>query len=289
MYAYVILAVVGAIMGSFAGASVWRLRARQLRHDIALGEKGFKKEFKMLQQLLGSPLQDRSRCLHCSHPLAWYDLIPLVSWLSTKGKCRYCHAGIGWFEPLIELGVAVYFVGSFALWSTPLTAPLDVASFVVWLIAGVLMAILFAYDYKWFLLPDGISAALAASGVAMVVLSAIRTEEYLTTALSAAGAVGALAGLYGLLHLVSQGRWVGFGDVKLGVGLGLLLVDWQLALVALFFANLIGTLIAVPLMAAKKLSRQAHIPFGPLLIAGTVLAWFFGWTALNWYLSLLGF
>ena len=97
-----------------------------------------------------------------------------------------------------------------------------------------------------------------------------------------------LAGLYAVLYGASRGRWVGFGDVKLGVGLGLLLISWELAFVALFLANFIGCLIVIPLMLAKKLKRTSRIPFGPLLIMGTILAWFVGTPLLAWYMGGLG-
>ena len=79
----IIFGLLGAIFGSFVGAQVWRLRARQLKEDQQAGEKVDKKEMKRLSHLLKKNVRsDRSRCLHCSHVLAWYDLIPLVSWLS---------------------------------------------------------------------------------------------------------------------------------------------------------------------------------------------------------------
>src|SRR5690606_32843562 len=97
---------------------------------------------------------DRSRCLHCGHTLAWYDLVPLVSWLVQRGKCRYCGVSIGFFEPLMEVGVALVFVLSYLLWPAPLSSVLDISLFILWLVSVVLLAVLFAYDAKWFLLPD---------------------------------------------------------------------------------------------------------------------------------------
>ncbi|MGI9339470.1 MAG: hypothetical protein ACR2PP_02415, partial [Psychrobacter sp.] len=78
--------------------------------------------------------------------------------------------------------------------------------------------------------------------------------------------------IYLLLYLYSKGAWIGFGDVKLGVGLGLLLGQWQLAFLALFLANLIGTLIVMPSLVTGKLDRHSQVPFGPLLIAGTIIS-----------------
>lgn len=286
---YLALIVSGLAFGSFAGATVWRLRARQLKADKAAHEPYDHKEYSRLKKLLEkSTLNDRSQCLHCGYTLRWYDLIPLVSWLSLKGKCRNCKHSIGTFEPLIELAVAAFFVISYMFWPLGLATGFEIAHFILWLGAGVIMAVLFAYDQRWYLLPDRYSVALAIVGAAMVAMVAIPATQPLVVVVSALGAVAALGGLYGLLYVISRGRWVGFGDVKLGVGLGLLLADWQLALVALFMANFIGCLIVIPLLIGKKIKRDSRIPFGPLLILGAIIAWFIGRQLLAWYLGGMG-
>ena len=92
----------------------------------------------------------------------------------------------------------------------------------------------------------------------------------------------AIAGLYWVLHAISKGAWVGFGDVKLGVFMGLAL-GWQNALLALFLANLVGVLVILPGLITGKLSRTSRIPFGPLLLIGFVLAGLFGETITREY------
>jgi leader peptidase (prepilin peptidase)/N-methyltransferase len=292
---YGVLIIFGLLLGSFAGASVWRLRARQLVEDRAEGEKVDSKEYKRLLPLTKARIRDdRSRCLHCEHPLAWYDLLPLVSWLSLGGKCRYCRAKIGWFEPLMEIGVAVFFALSFWLWPQSLDSVVMVFYFIAWLVAGVLLAILFAYDLKWFLLPDVIVFPLVAVGGVMAIIKIATASNLVTALISAAGAVAILSGLYYLLHWISKGQWIGFGDVKLGLALALLLADWQLAFIALFAANLIGCFIVIPAMLLKKLTRTTRVPFGPLLIIGAVIAMLGGvWLqatyieAMQWLTTLL--
>jgi len=286
---YVALVLFGATFGSFAGATVWRIRARQLVADKAVKEEYDHKEYKRLKKLINKPSKDRSQCLNCSYSLKWYDLIPIVSWLTLRGKCRNCHQAIGKFEFLMELGVAAFFVLSYVFWPGGIDSTLDIVHFALWLAAGVVMAILFAYDAKWYLLPNKLNVTLAIIGFGVVGVVIAQTGDIGGTLLAAGGSVLALSGLYAALYFVSQGRWVGFGDVKLGIGLGLILVDWQLALVAIFLANFIGCLVVIPLLATKKIERNSHIPFGPFLIIGTVLTWLFGWMILNWYLSLIGF
>ena len=286
---YLALVLFGATLGSFAGATVWRLRAGQLDADKKNKEPYDHKEYTRLKKLLGKgAMQDRSQCLDCQYQLKWYDLIPIVSWLSLKGRCRNCRKPIGKFELCMELGVAAFFVLSYVLWPVSIVTAPEILHFILWLIAGVIMAIMFAYDLKWYLLPNITSYALAFVGVLIVAIQAYVSQDVLGTIISAAIAVAILSGLYAALYVISKGRWVGFGDVKLGVGLALLLVDWQLALLALVLANFVGCLVVIPGMLSKKLKRNSQVPFGPFLIAGTVLAWLFGWQIIDAYMRFLG-
>lgn len=287
LFIYISLTLFGLMLGSFAGASVWRLRAHQLQRDKKAGEPVDAAEYKHLAPLTKASFStDRSRCLHCNHVLAWYDLLPLVSWLSLGGKCRYCRTKIGWFEPLIELGLAAFFVLSYWLWPVPLDSVWMVAQFCVWLVAGVLLAILFAYDLKWYLLPNQIVFPLIGLGAVYAALGLLSSGVSVGALTSLAGAVAILSGLYYVLWLVSKGQWIGFGDVKLGLALALFTVDWQLAFIALFAANAIGCLLVLPGMAMGKIRRTTRVPFGPLLIAGTIVAVIWGPSLIHAYFTL---
>lgn len=279
--------ILGLVMGSFSGAQVWRLRARQLAQDKKDGEEYDKAEYKRLVTLTKSKMnEDRSRCLSCHHTLAWYDLIPLFSWLSTRGKCRYCAKPIGFFEPVIELGAAVLFVLFTTVWVGMFGV--EAASLLVlglWLAALTMFVILFVYDMKWFLLPNEVMFPLIGLSVVITSLTAIVLQDLaiVPTLLSIAASVTILSGLYFALWLVSRGKWVGFGDVKLGIALGVLLIDWKLALLALFLANLIGTLVVLPGLITGRLSRKAQVPFGPLLIVGFFIALLAGNSIIDGY------
>jgi len=283
---YLMLVLSGLCLGSFAGASMWRLRAHQLMQDKADGEHVDSDEYSHLKKLTkASVFGDRSQCLHCSYTLKWYDMIPLVSWLSLGGKCRKCRKPIGYLELLIEFGVAVFFVLSYAFWPYPLNNGLEIARLALWLITGVGLAILFAYDTKWSLLPDRLNFAVIGIGAVSALLVVMGAQDKSDAILEIIGSVLVLSGIYWVLYVISNGKWIGFGDIKLGLGLALLLADWKLAFIALFAANLIGCLIVLPAMIAGKLKRNSHVPFGPLLIAGFIFAGLAGNYLINIYFS----
>lgn len=283
MYYLPSLVLFGLCLGSFAGASVWRLRARQLVDDKSVGEIVDGKEYKKLKKLTTHRLSsDRSECLSCSYQLKWYDMIPLLSWLTLSGKCRECRKPIGYMEPLIELGVAVFFVASYMYWPYSLSSNLEILRFVIWLAAGVGLSILFVYDYKWFLLPDKVNFAVIGLGLLNSCIVVSLSSDKVLAVISILGAVMVLSGFYWFIYLISKGMWIGFGDIKLGLGLALMLADWRLALIALFAANLVGCLVVLPGMLVGKLNRKSHIPFGPMLIVGFFIAGISG----NWLLNL---
>lgn len=284
----VVLAAYGLMLGSFAGAQVWRLRARQLREDKAAGELYDKAELRKLQPLATNRLrEDHSQCLHCGHQLRWYDLIPLVSWVSTNGRCRYCRRPIGWFEPVIELATAGLFVISYLWWPVELSSTVAIVQFCVWLLVVVVMVVLFAYDMRWYLLPNPYTIALAVLALAYYSCTSILQGGVSSSSImSLAGAFVILCGIYLFLWWYSGGRWIGFGDIKLGVGLSLLVGQWQLAFLTLFVANLLGAVVAVALMATSRINRKAHIPFGPFLIIAAILSVLAGQYIIDRYLDL---
>lgn len=310
---YLIIGILGLVLGSYAGATVWRLRARQLteevnEYDSLLARKksgdtlagddaenlayltqskaSRKAELKRLGGLAGAKVsQDRSRCLECGHTLAARDLVPLLSWLGTGGKCRYCKARIGRFEPAIEIGTALTFLAFGYFWITTFgLSPVGIVLLALWLVALTMLIILFVYDLKWFLLPDRVVFPLVGLSVVIALITLASTSALTVASLgSLLASVGILSGLYFVLWFVSKGKWVGFGDVKLGLALGVLLIDWKLAFLTLFLANLIGTLVVLPGLLTKKLSRTTQVPFGPLLIIGFFLSLVFGQAILAGY------
>jgi len=261
IFVVIALGLLGVCLGSFANAAIWRLKVKK---DI---------------------VRDRSECTHCHHKLAANDLIPVVSWLILRGKCRYCHKKID-DNPFVELGVGIYFVASYLLWPVMLNSNYAWFDFSLWLLYGVGLAILFVYDLRWYLLPDRVVWPLAVLGAVDFIARGIMQHlSFGQFAAEAALALFVISGLYYLLHIVSKGKWVGFGDVKLGIFMGLAL-GWQMGLLTLFLANLIGCLIIIPGLITGKLRANSQVPFGPLLIAGFVIAGLFGQRLLDWYLNI---
>ena len=284
----VALAFIGAAMGSFAGAQVWRIRAWQLKHDKANGEKVNKKEYKRLEPLTkGRGVNDRSIDLDTGKRLPWYDLIPIFSWLVLKGKSRYSKKSIGKFELFIEIGVMLFFVVSYIVWPIEISSLVEALRFVIWLVAGVVLAVLFSYDYKWQLLPNNYTVALIILGAINWLIVLFSGDDKISILLNSLGSVLILSGLYLAFYLYSKGTWVGFGDVKLGLGLALFLISWQLSFLALFLANLLGILVVMPNMIKGELKKGTKIPLGPLLIVGMIISFLFGNQIIEGYLALM--
>ncbi|HYG84264.1 MAG TPA: prepilin peptidase [Verrucomicrobiae bacterium] len=256
------LALLGLCFGSFVNVAVWRIKNNK------------------------NLTTDRSECVHCHHKLAWHDLIPVMSWLWLRGKCRYCSKPISLQYPLVELAVAIVFAVSYMAWPYDLAGSVDWIFFGLWLISIVLLTILFIYDLRWFLLPDKVTFPLIAVGVLMAALSIYQAGLGMEAVLQILLAVAILSGLYLGLFMASKGRWIGFGDVKLGIFLGLALSSWPLALLCLFLANLLGCLYVIPGMLLRKLHRSSRIPFGPFLIVGFIISFLWGGSIIDWYLSL---
>ena len=269
-----ILIILGLSMGSFVNALVWRLHEQ---------EKPKKKRAASDAEL--SIVSGRSMCPHCKHTLAWYDLLPVVSWLSVLGKCRYCHKSISWQYPLVELATAVLFVISYAFWPSDLNTTLATIPFITWLIALVGLVALTVYDIKWMLLPNRVVFPLLGLAISSVVMQSIFSPGPLTLILNAFGGLAVAGGIFYVLFQVSNGKWIGGGDVKLGFVLGLLLAKPVLGFLMLFVASILGLIVSVPTLFTRKLQLSSRIPFGPFLIMATIIVMLSGQTIIDWYSS----
>ncbi|MFA5004235.1 MAG: prepilin peptidase [Candidatus Saccharimonadales bacterium] len=267
----VVLAVFGLIFGSFVNALVWRLRQQELA-----GKKS-KKQY--------SILTGRSMCPECHHELAAKDLVPVLSWLSLKGKCRYCREPISGQYPLVELATAIMFVFSYIYWPLDLHGA-GLVQLVFWLFFVVAFMALAVYDLKWFLLPDRLVYPLVAMASTEVIVVAFLRQSWTFAASSVLGAL-VLSGTFYVLFQISKGNWIGGGDVKLGLVLGLLAGSSFRAVIVIFLASLFGTAVSLPLLVKSKKNIQTRVPFGPFLLLATVVVVLFGSSLVSWYDKLL--
>ncbi|HXR50451.1 MAG TPA: prepilin peptidase [Verrucomicrobiae bacterium] len=286
-----VLVVLGLVFGSFVNALVWRI------HEQAAETKKKNPNKKYLTQL--SIKKGRSLCPHCKHELAAKDLVPLLSWLSLRGKCRYCGKPISAQYPLVEAVTAVLFVGSYRYWPHDLLFNHSAACpsprlfhgvswqadalFCLWLVLLTGLIALLVYDLRWFLLPDRLIYPLSIVAALMALISIANASKPLVAFANLILAIAIGGGIFYLLFQLSGGKWIGGGDVKLGWLLGLVVGTPGKALLFIFLASVLGTLISLPLLATHRLKRTSTIPFGPLLITGVIIAQIFGAGILHWY------
>ncbi|MFY9493316.1 MAG: prepilin peptidase [Minisyncoccia bacterium] len=239
--------VLGLIGGSYINALVWRLYRGK------------------------NTVWARSECVRCGHKLGFWDLIPVVSFLMLAGRCRYCRAKISWQYPVVELasGLGLYYL---ALNFEP--------DLFIWL-AGIFLitVFVFVYDLKYLLIPNGavlLGVVWAVAGLAYF------GGDFLTSSLAAALAFS----FFFLPYYLSKGKWMGGGDAKLGLFLGLWL-GWPAILEALLLAYVLGTVVGLALVASGFVTFKSKVPFGPFLITGAWLAYMWGDAILQWYGNIL--
>lgn len=238
---YALLALLGLIIGSFINAVVWRLRS---------GE---------------SITHGRSMCPNCKHQLSPLDLIPVLSWLTLKGKCRYCKKPYGAHYIFVELATA----GLFALSGMYLLS-LGAITFIFWLAILTLLIILALYDAQWYELPNRVMHPALALAAVYFVLQFKATDGLLQLFVATIAAAVFYAAWW-----LSGGRLMGGADSKLVLLMGLILPP-RLLLVALALGFMLGGFGAAYLLYGKKKGMNDQMPFGPYLIAGLIFAQFFG-------------
>lgn len=263
----VVLVVLGLALGSFTNAAVWRI------HEQTKQRKNKKL----------SILHGRSMCPNCKHTLEAKDLIPVLSWLGLRGKCRYCGKPISWQYPLVELLMAVLFVSSYLLWPYGLALVGNKLIFGFWLLILVFFMILLIYDLKWMLLPNRVVYPLIMlAGIEVITISVLSRSP--TPAIAGFWGVLCLFGLFYVLFQISKGKWIGGGDVKLAIALGLIVGGPIPAFLVLFIASLLGVIVSIPLLVQGKRGYSSRVPFGPFLIVATILVYIFGGMFVKWYL-----
>jgi len=256
---YFLIFIFGLIIGSFLNSVIYRLSTNT------------------------SFLLGKSYCPECKSNLKWHDLIPLISFLILAGKCRYCKKPISVQYILVELATAGLFLFiisqniNLLLYGFSLFLFLKICFL---LIVSCFLIIIFAYDLKHYIIPDKVIFPLI---LITGVFNLYTDYKILNTVYSGIGA----AAFFLFIVLISKGKWMGMGDVKLVFFMGLFL-GFPKIIVALFLAFFIGAVIGVILIISGKKTLKSEVPFGPFLIMGTFLALFFEYEIIDFYLSSCG-
>ncbi len=247
MAIYLIIFLYGIVIGSFVNVCIYRI---PLKEDI---------------------VKERSHCMSCGHILQWYELIPLVSYLAQKGKCRKCGAKLSVQYPLIEgLNGVLYVV-------VAVINGLNVDSLLYCLLISALIT-LSVIDWRTYEIPIGINIFILALGLIMTVL---HYGDWLNHVI---GFLAVSVFIY-VIILATKGRGMGGGDMKLMAAAGLML-GWKEIILAFVLGCILGSIIHVIRM---KVSKAEHtLAFGPYLSLGIVITVLFGQPILNWYLGMLG-
>ncbi len=258
IYVYILVFLFGLAIGSFLNVIIFRLKKGK------------------------SPLKGRSYCPKCKHKLNWIDLIPFLGFFIRKGKCHYCGKKISRQYPSVELAAGLLFV--FVCWyyfSMPGPKELFIIRDLVFV---SILIVIFVYDLKYKLILDKVSLPAAGFAILYNVLLGYPRGDTFTSLLNLilAGAIG--AGFFLLQFWLSKGKWIGGGDIRLGLLMGFM-VGWPLIFVALFLSYIGGAVVGLFLLASKKKTLKAEIPFGIFLAPATFLTIFYGQQLLNWYLS----
>lgn len=223
---------------------------------------------------LETVVNTRSHCPYCKKIIRWYDLVPLFSFILLRANCRYCQRPISWQYPIIELLTALMAIHLYWLYGLSYQTLLYFVIFSLLLVAA-------AVDFIDRVVPDEfvLPAIILSFGMGVWQLEGLMTELVL--------GVGLVGGLLAVFVLFSRERWMGAGDITLGVALGLL-GGWPGSLVGLVVAFGLGSMIGLLQIAAKNRSIKDAVAFGPYLVVGSYVAALYGDQLANGYFALVG-
>ena len=241
---YIIIFLFGIVIGSFLNVCIYRIPKKE------------------------NIVKIRSHCMECNYQLKWYDLVPLFSYIFLGGRCRKCKTGLSVQYPLIEGLNGILYVLIVAV------NGLTIESLLYCLMFSALVT-LSVIDFRTYEIPLGINLFILALGLIRVGLDYKNFLNYLIGFLSVSGF------LY-LLYLLTKGRGIGGGDIKLMAVSGLML-GWKCNILALAFGCILGSIIHLIRM---KVSKEDHVlALGPYLSVGIMIATLWGNDLIGWYLT----
>ena len=246
----VLITIFGTIVGSFLNVCIHRLPLRK------------------------SVLWPGSHCPRCDAPVKPYDNIPIVGYLSLRGRCRNCKAPISIQYPIIELITGVVFLGAFLLFDSP-------AILIQRLLFACAMIVLFVIDLEHRILPDVITLPGIVLGF---VFSLFLPPGWIDSLIGIALGGGSLWLMGELYFRIRHEEGMGFGDVKMLAMIGAFL-GWKLMLLTLVLSSFLGSIVGVAMIAFKRGDMKYALPFGTFLALGAIVAATVGDRIVEWYAS----
>lgn len=254
----IIIFVLGLCFGSFVNMLVYR---------TAIKYKLESEKFKVKSK-------NRSFCDYCGKQLDWYENIPVISWLILKGKTKCCQKKLQLSYPVVELIIAILLTLNFQFLIFNFQSIYEIYNFqflikfILTLLIIVFLVFSTVFDLKYMILPDFSTIILVSISLVLWFSGYFGEWNYFLTALIA---VGFLL----ILNLITKGKGMGIGDVKLAIFMGLFL-GFPKIIVAFYVAFIVGAVMGIFLMIFKKAKKKTQIPFGPFLILGTFVSWWWG-------------
>lgn len=268
VFILIFIFLIGLMIGSFTNCFIWRL---------------YKDE----------SLWGRSYCPKCRKNIAWYDNLPILSYFILGRKCRHCKKKISIQYPAVELAMGLLFLVSFWL-SLEKMIPEPLNCYNTYLLLQgefvltvsrdffiiFVMVSIFVYDLRWMLIPDKL--ILPAAGLVFIINLLLGFPVMVLLFLAALG-----TSFFLIQFVVSRGKWIGGGDLRLGLFMGLAFGSLSLLITSIIFAYCIGSIVGILLILAKKKKWKSKMPLGVFLAMSTILTLFFGNDFVSWYLELL--
>jgi leader peptidase (prepilin peptidase) / N-methyltransferase len=249
--------VLGAIIGSFLNVVIFRYGT-------------------------GRSVNGRSKCLSCATKLKWYQMVPILSYIALRGKCANCRTKVSKQYIFVELLTAIVFALLACIFFNLLTQGylnIFIGAFIFNAVIACCAIVIFVYDMRHMIIPDPFVYAWAALGLTsqLVGMSVVGINAF-SVANLLAGPVLFL--FFWALWYFSKGTWMGFGDAKLALAIGLTL-GFSRGITAIILGFWIGALVGIVLMALSKSKKLKHaygmkseVPFGPFLVLGFFLSLF---------------
>lgn len=227
-----------------------------------------------------SIIRGRSYCDFCRHTLAWYDLIPILSFIILGRKCRYCKKSISWQYPIVELVTAILFIIVFASINRFIDAPSYLPIFFFHLVVISGLIVIFFTDLKYRIIPDQVVLFLIILILLYLFINRTDIWLYLLSGLT-------MSSFLLMLLLITRGRGMGLGDVKFAFLMGLIL-GFPSIIIAFYLSFLTGALFSLILILSGKKTIKATIPFGPFLAVATIVSLFYGQSLWRLFKGILG-